>query len=89
MVLAIIALICHNANTNELIPDIFLFLCRFGRRKAILLFCIIRSVGGIMCVVAPAYEWFAVARVITGAGIMGGTNYDICPWLVYSTRINV
>ena len=26
-----------------------------------------------MCVVAPAYEWFAVARIITGAGIMGTT----------------
>ena len=61
---------CKYQRTNS---RYFLFLCRFGRRKAILLFCIIRSVGGIMCVVAPAYEWFAVARVITGAGIMGGT----------------
>ena len=26
-----------------------------------------------MCVVAPTYEWFAVARVVTGTGIMGGT----------------
>ena len=48
-------------------------LYRFGRRKALLLYSVIRAVGGIMCVVAPNYEMFAVARLITGTGIMGTT----------------
>ena len=41
--------------------------------RALFGYVVIRALGGIGCILAPDYIWFAVARVVTGTGIMGTT----------------
>ncbi len=44
---------------------------RFGRLRALFFYSVLRTAGGVACVLAPSYGVFAAARVLTGAGIMG------------------